>query len=57
MRVAASEKTGDGFVFLNFNVGVSRNVIEASWQALCDSLDYKLYKNDKRERLAQRAKA
>lgn len=29
-------------------VGVSRNVIEASWQALCDSLDYKLYKDAKR---------
>ncbi len=31
-------------------VGVSRNVIEASWQALCDSLDYKLYKDAKRGR-------
>ena len=29
-------------------VGVSHNVIEASWQALVDSMDYKLYK----ERLA-----
>jgi 2-isopropylmalate synthase len=26
-------------------VGVSPNVIEASWQALVDSLDYKLYRN------------
>jgi 2-isopropylmalate synthase len=26
-------------------VGVSHNVIEASWQALCDSIDYKLYKD------------
>jgi 2-isopropylmalate synthase len=25
-------------------VGVSHNVIEASWLALCDSIDYKLYK-------------
>ena len=25
-------------------VGVSHNVIEASWQALVDSMDYKLYK-------------
>ena len=25
-------------------VGVSHNVIEASWQALADSMDYKLYK-------------
>jgi 2-isopropylmalate synthase len=26
-------------------VGVSHNVIEASWQALVDSMDYKLYKS------------
>ena len=32
-------------------VGVSRNVIEASWQALVDSMDYKLYKD---RRAAQR---
>ena len=30
-------------------VGVSHNVIEASWQALVDSMDYKLYK-DRRKR-------
>lgn len=30
-------------------VGVSQNVIEASWQALMDSIDYKLYK-DSRQR-------
>ncbi len=29
-------------------VGVSHNLIEASWQALVDSLDYKLYKDGKR---------
>ena len=29
-------------------VGVSRNVIEASWQALVDSIDYKLYKDARR---------
>jgi 2-isopropylmalate synthase len=29
-------------------VGVSPNVVEASWQALCDSFDYKLYKDRKR---------
>ncbi len=29
-------------------VGVSENVIEASWQALVDSLEYKLYKDEKR---------
>ena len=31
-------------------VGVSENVIEASWQALVDSIDYKLYKDEKRVR-------
>ena len=31
-------------------VGVSHNLIEASWQALVDSLDYKLYKDGKRAR-------
>jgi 2-isopropylmalate synthase len=29
-------------------VGVSENVIEASWQALVDGIDYKLYKDEKR---------
>ena len=28
-------------------VGVSHNLIEASWQALVDALDYKLYKDSK----------
>ncbi len=31
-------------------VGVSHNVIEASWQALVDSIDYKLYKDKKKRR-------
>lgn len=31
-------------------VGVSQNVIEASWQALVDSIDYKLYKDRKQRR-------
>ena len=31
-------------------VGVSPNVIEASWQALVDSFDYKLHKDRKRQR-------
>ena len=35
-------------------VGVSQNVLEASWQALVDSIDYKLYKDGKRRR-GQRA--
>ncbi len=29
-------------------VGVSHNVIEASWQALVDSIDYKLYKDSRK---------
>ena len=37
-------------------VGVSPNVIEASWQALADSMNYKLYKDGKRPR-AKRAPA
>ena len=28
-------------------VGVSENIIEASWQALCDSMNYKLFKSSK----------
>ncbi len=28
-------------------VGVSENIIEASWQALCDSINYKLFKSNK----------
>jgi 2-isopropylmalate synthase len=31
-------------------VGVSPNVIEASWQALVDSIEYKLYKDRRRQR-------
>ena len=37
-------------------VGVSQNVIEASWQALVDSMDYKLYRN-RRERATRRRQA
>ncbi len=29
-------------------VGVSENIIEASWQALVDSIDYRLYKSERR---------
>ncbi len=32
-------------------IGVSENVIEASWQALVDSIDYKLYKDEKKRKL------
>jgi len=35
-------------------VGVSENVIEASWQALIDSIDYKLYKDEKNRRHKKR---
>jgi 2-isopropylmalate synthase len=35
-------------------VGVSHNVIEASWQAVVDSIDYKLYKDAKRESVNHR---
>jgi len=31
-------------------VGVSHNVVEASWQALVDAIDFKLYKDRKRHR-------
>jgi 2-isopropylmalate synthase len=34
-------------------VGVSSNVIEASWQALVDSLDYKLYRDRRKPRGAK----
>jgi 2-isopropylmalate synthase len=36
-------------------VGVSHNVIEASWQALVDSIDYKLYKDHKHGRTRRAA--
>src|SRR5581483_1567853 len=36
-------------------VGVSHNVIEASWQALVDSMDYKLYKERRRAHRRRRA--
>ena len=38
-------------------VGVSPNVIEASWQALVDAIDYKLYKDDQRAKAAEGASA
>ena len=31
-------------------VGVSENIIEASWQALVDSIDYKLYRDEKEKK-------
>ncbi|MBI3784123.1 MAG: hypothetical protein HY270_12060, partial [Deltaproteobacteria bacterium] len=38
-------------------VGVSPNVIEASWQALSDAIDYKLYKDRKGQRSKRGAAA
>ncbi len=37
-------------------VGVSDNIIEASWQALIDSIDYKLYKDERKRRPRPRRK-
>ena len=34
-------------------VGVSTNIIEASWQALCDGLNYKLYKSSLKGKLVK----
>ncbi len=36
-------------------VGVSVNIIEASWQALVDSITYKLMKEDKKKLAEERA--
>ncbi|MFO8058950.1 MAG: citramalate synthase [bacterium] len=38
-------------------VGVSDNIIEASWQALIDSIDYKLYKDEKSSGQKKRKKS
>jgi 2-isopropylmalate synthase len=42
-------ESGDGHARWG-TVGVSHNVIEASWQALVDSIDYKLHLDRKRQR-------
>ena len=39
-RIESTDKTGKSW----FTIGVSPNIIEASFKALIDSLDYKLYK-------------
>jgi len=36
-------------------VGVSENVIEASWQAIVDSLEYKLFKDSKKKKRKPRS--
>ena len=38
-------------------VGVSHNVVEASWQALVDAIDFKLYSDQKRRDEAKRARS
>jgi len=42
-KVRVLIETSDGDTTWS-TVGVSTNIIEASWQALCDSINYKLYK-------------
>ncbi len=47
-RVRVLVESGDGIDKWG-TVGVSENVIEASWQALVESLEYKLYKDKRRD--------
>jgi len=42
-KVRVLIQSGDGIESWS-TVGVSENIIEASWQALCDSINYKLFK-------------
>lgn len=46
-RVRVLVESGDGTHTWG-TVGVSENIIEASWQALVDSVNYKLYKDERR---------
>lgn len=45
-KVRVLIQSGDGNETWS-TVGVSENIIEASWQALCDSMNYKLFKIEK----------
>lgn len=45
-KVRVLIQSGDGIETWS-TVGVSENIIEASWQALCDSINYKLFKTEK----------
>lgn len=45
-KVRVLIQSGDGTETWS-TVGVSENIIEASWQALCDSVNYKLFKIEK----------
>ena len=42
MLIESSDKSGVSW----FTIGVSPNIIEASFRALIDSLDYKLFKEN-----------
>jgi len=46
-KVRVLVESGDG-KYKWGTVGVSENIIEASWQALVDSIHYKLYKDERR---------
>jgi 2-isopropylmalate synthase len=50
-KVRVLIESGDGNETWS-TVGVSENLIEASWQALCDSINYKLFKLHKEKSLA-----
>lgn len=53
-RVRVLVESGDGADKWG-TVGVSENVIEASWQAIVDSLEYKLFKDGKKKKGKPRA--
>ena len=47
-KVRVLIETSDGETTWS-TVGVSTNIIEASWQALCDGINYKLYKSSNKK--------
>jgi 2-isopropylmalate synthase len=49
-------ESGDG-VDTWGTVGVSENIIEASWEALVDSVEYKLFADESKQRLAAKKKS
>jgi 2-isopropylmalate synthase len=49
-KVRVLIETSDGETTWS-TVGVSTNIIEASWQALCDGINYKLYKTSVRKKI------
>jgi 2-isopropylmalate synthase len=52
-KVRVLIETSDGETTWS-TVGVSTNIIEASWQALCDGINYKLYKSSIKKHLKSR---